>query len=184
LPVARSTAAQPALLGGGSIDHRASDGLPMLKRASYAWTAVDEAKLKLLAAKGLYLRNIAFRLRRSEYSVNQRARELGISLKPMARLRADGTIYVRSSAPPSLQRARPKPRHWLRHPTAGRNLTQPKLIRALALFRKSSGERRDFFLEHCSTSLQSRQQPLGCGRVQPASLLLRDDLSRCFSIRR
>src|SRR5690242_4903249 len=81
----------------------------MLKRASYAWTAVDEAKLKLLVAKGLYLRSIAFRLRRSEYSISQRARELGITLKAMPRLRADGTIYVRPRAPASPQRFQPKP---------------------------------------------------------------------------
>ena len=50
----------------------------MLKRASYAWTAADDAKLLELAGKGVYLRNIAIRLRRSESSIKKRATLLGI----------------------------------------------------------------------------------------------------------
>jgi len=52
----------------------------MLKRATYAWTPEDEMTLKDMAGKGLYLRKIALRLRRSESSIKKRAHELGVSL--------------------------------------------------------------------------------------------------------
>jgi hypothetical protein len=52
----------------------------VLKRASYAWTREDEARLQELAGQGLHLRRIALRLRRSESSVKKRARALGISV--------------------------------------------------------------------------------------------------------
>ena len=59
----------------------------MLKRASYAWTPEDEARLRELAQKGVYLRNIALKLRRSESSIKKRARELGVkvSITPRGR---------------------------------------------------------------------------------------------------
>jgi hypothetical protein len=51
-----------------------------MKRASYAWTPQDEARLRDMAQKGVYLRSIALRLRRSESSIKKRARGLGIKL--------------------------------------------------------------------------------------------------------
>jgi hypothetical protein len=57
----------------------------MLKRFSYAWTPEDEAKLRELAEKGVYRRNIALRLRRSESSVKKRARDLGLTVKTTPR---------------------------------------------------------------------------------------------------
>ncbi len=64
----------------------------MLKRASYAWTSEDEAKLRELADKGIYLRNIALKLRRSESSIKKRARDLQIKVQttPRSRFRFDG----------------------------------------------------------------------------------------------
>ena len=53
----------------------------MLKRKSYAWTEEDEAKLKELAGQGIYLRNIALKLKRSESSIKKRSRELGIKVQ-------------------------------------------------------------------------------------------------------
>ena len=53
----------------------------MLKRLVYAWTPEDEAKLKELAQKGVYLRHIAIKLKRSESSIKKRAREIGVALK-------------------------------------------------------------------------------------------------------
>jgi hypothetical protein len=64
----------------------------MLRRANRAWTADDEAKLKEMAARGLYLRNIALRLRRSESSIIRRARELGVKIERTPRFRGDRTI--------------------------------------------------------------------------------------------
>ena len=61
----------------------------MLKRAVYAWTPEDEAKLKELAEQGVYLRNIALRLKRSESSIKKRARELGVKVKLTPRYRAN-----------------------------------------------------------------------------------------------
>ena len=63
----------------------------MLKRASYAWTPEDEAKLRELADKGIYLRNIALKLRRSESSIKKRAHDLQIKLqaRPRPRFRFD-----------------------------------------------------------------------------------------------
>ncbi len=59
----------------------------MLKRLVYAWTPEDEGKLKQLAERGVYLRNIALRLKRSESSIKKRARELGVkvSITPRGR---------------------------------------------------------------------------------------------------
>jgi len=59
----------------------------MLKRSNYAWTPEDEAKLKELAGQGVYLRNIALRLKRSESSIKKRSRELGIEVKRTPRSR-------------------------------------------------------------------------------------------------
>lgn len=53
----------------------------MFKRKVYAWTPEDEAKLKDMAAEGIYLRNIAIRLKRSESSIKKRAHDLGIKLQ-------------------------------------------------------------------------------------------------------
>jgi len=53
----------------------------MLKRRVYAWTPEDEARLKELAEKGVYLRNIALRLRRSESSIKKRGRDLGLKVQ-------------------------------------------------------------------------------------------------------
>jgi DNA-binding NarL/FixJ family response regulator len=53
----------------------------MLKRKSYAWTPEDELSLKQLAEKGVHIRAIALRLRRSESSIKKRARELGVKAK-------------------------------------------------------------------------------------------------------
>jgi DNA-binding NarL/FixJ family response regulator len=63
----------------------------MLKRASYAWTAEDEAKLRELANKGVHLRNIALKLRRSESSIKKRSHDLQIKIQatPRARFRFD-----------------------------------------------------------------------------------------------
>jgi DNA-binding NarL/FixJ family response regulator len=70
----------------------------MLKRASYAWTPEDEAKLRELAGKGIYLRNIALKLRRSESSIKKRARDLQIKVQttPRSRFRFDGTAKTLS----------------------------------------------------------------------------------------
>ena len=61
----------------------------MLRRASYTWTTEEEAKLKDMAQSGLYLRNIAVRLRRSESSVKKRARDLGVMIKQRPRFRLE-----------------------------------------------------------------------------------------------
>lgn len=63
----------------------------MLTRAKYAWTSEDEAILQQLAEKGLHLRAIAFRLKRSESSIKKRAHELGVEVKrpPRSRFRFD-----------------------------------------------------------------------------------------------
>ena len=53
----------------------------MLRRKSYVWTLEDELALRQLAEKGMHLRAVALRLRRSESSVKKRARNLGVSLK-------------------------------------------------------------------------------------------------------
>jgi DNA-binding NarL/FixJ family response regulator len=50
----------------------------MLKRKSYAWTPEDETTLKELADKGMHLRAIALRLRRSESSIKKKAYDLVI----------------------------------------------------------------------------------------------------------
>ena len=60
----------------------------MLKRTSYAWTSDDEDRLKQLAAQGVYLRNIALRLRRSESSIKTRAHSLGLKLRRTPRIRS------------------------------------------------------------------------------------------------
>jgi hypothetical protein len=63
----------------------------MLKRVSHVWTSEDEVKLREMAAKGVYLRNIAIRLRRSESSIKKRAFDLGLSLRrtPRSHFRID-----------------------------------------------------------------------------------------------
>ena len=63
----------------------------MLKRETYAWTAEDEAKLRELANKGVYRRNIALKLRRSESSIKKRAHDLQIKIQttPRSRFRID-----------------------------------------------------------------------------------------------
>ena len=64
----------------------------MLKRATYAWTPQDEARLKELAEQGRFVRNIALKLRRSESSVKKRAHDLGIAVQRTPRFRADGAL--------------------------------------------------------------------------------------------
>ena len=53
----------------------------MLKRKTYAWTPEDEAALKQLSEKGMHLRAIALRLKRSESSIKKRAFDLGVVVK-------------------------------------------------------------------------------------------------------
>src|SRR3954462_5618983 len=62
-----------------------------MRRANWSWTADDETKLRELADKGVHLRAIALRLRRSESSIRKRAHELKIAVRrpPRTRLRAD-----------------------------------------------------------------------------------------------
>jgi DNA-binding NarL/FixJ family response regulator len=60
----------------------------MLRRKNYAWTPEDEAALKELSEKGLHLRAIALRLKRSESSVKKRAHALGVQMKKNPRYRA------------------------------------------------------------------------------------------------
>ncbi len=64
----------------------------MLKRLVYAWTPEDEAKLKELAQKGVYLRHIAIKLKRSESSIKKRARDLGVTIPRMPRFRFDPRV--------------------------------------------------------------------------------------------
>jgi len=52
----------------------------MLKRRNHAWTLADEERLRVLAGQGVYLRNIAVRLRRSESSIKKRARDIGVAV--------------------------------------------------------------------------------------------------------
>jgi hypothetical protein len=63
----------------------------MLRSANHIWTPEDEARLREMATAGLFLRNIALRLRRSESSIKKRAHDLGIKLKkpPRHRFRLD-----------------------------------------------------------------------------------------------
>jgi len=56
----------------------------MLKRANYAWTPEDEVRLRELAGKGIQIRSIAVRLRRSVSSIKKRAGSIGVEL-PKAR---------------------------------------------------------------------------------------------------
>jgi DNA-binding NarL/FixJ family response regulator len=74
----------------------------MLKRASYAWTPEDEAKLRELASNGVYLRNIALKLRRSESSIKKRARDLQIKVQttPRSRFRFDATARTGAATIP------------------------------------------------------------------------------------
>lgn len=44
----------------------------------HPWTSEDEATLKEMAGKGIYMRKIALRLRRSENSVKKRAALLDV----------------------------------------------------------------------------------------------------------
>jgi len=50
---------------------------------------LKRAVLKELAEQGVYLRNIALRLKRSESSIKKRARELGVKVKLTPRYRAN-----------------------------------------------------------------------------------------------
>ena len=77
----------------------------MLKRASYAWTPEDEAKLRELASKGIYLRNIALKLRRSESSIKKRARDLQIKVQttPRSRFRLGAVARTGAAAIPKTQ---------------------------------------------------------------------------------
>jgi hypothetical protein len=59
----------------------------MLNRKSYAWTPEDETTLKELADKGMHLRAIALRLRRSESSIKKKAYDLDIQVKRPPRYR-------------------------------------------------------------------------------------------------
>jgi hypothetical protein len=59
----------------------------MPKRSSQRWTADDETALRDLVEKGFYLRRISLRLRRSESSIQMRARDLNIKVKPTPRYR-------------------------------------------------------------------------------------------------
>jgi hypothetical protein len=62
-----------------------------MRRANWSWTADDETKLRELADKGVHLRAIALRLRRSESSIRKRAHELKIAVRrpPKGSFRAD-----------------------------------------------------------------------------------------------
>jgi len=55
------------------------------------WTLRDEAELREMASRGVYLRKIALRLRRSESSVKKRALRLGVKVAktPRASFRFD-----------------------------------------------------------------------------------------------
>jgi hypothetical protein len=63
----------------------------MLRSANHVWTLEDEARLRGMATEGLFLRNIALRLKRSESSIKKRVHDLGITLKkpPRHRFRFD-----------------------------------------------------------------------------------------------
>jgi len=60
-----------------------------MRRANWKWTTEDETALRDLAGKGLHLRAIAVRLRRSESSIKKRARDLKIAVRrpPRGRFR-------------------------------------------------------------------------------------------------
>ncbi len=81
----------------------------MLKRASYAWTPEDEARLRELAQKGVYLRNIALKLRRSESSIKKRARDLQIKVQstPRSRFRFGGGIRASGPRPAAMPERAP-----------------------------------------------------------------------------
>jgi hypothetical protein len=72
-----------------------------MRRANWSWTTDDEAKLRELADKGLHLRAIALRLRRSESSIRKRAHELKVTVRrpPRGNFRADTLLreYRQSS---------------------------------------------------------------------------------------
>jgi hypothetical protein len=59
----------------------------MLKRKSYVWNAEQVAQLRELAAKGIHVRAIALKLRRSESSIKKRAHDLGIRVQSVPRPR-------------------------------------------------------------------------------------------------
>jgi hypothetical protein len=63
-----------------------------MKRHSAKWTAHEEAKLRELANAGAHVRSVAVKLRRSESSIKNRARALGVVVKPPPRasFRFDG----------------------------------------------------------------------------------------------
>jgi hypothetical protein len=53
----------------------------MLRRANYAWICEDEAALKQLSEKGMHLRAIALRPKRSESSIKKRSHKIGVKVK-------------------------------------------------------------------------------------------------------
>jgi len=59
----------------------------MRTRKNWAWTPEDEAKLRDCANKGVHLRSIALKLRRSESSVKTHARALNLKVRPPPRSR-------------------------------------------------------------------------------------------------
>ena len=81
----------------------------MLKRLVYAWTPEDEGKLKQLAERGVYLRNIALRLKRSESSIKKRARDLQIKVQstPRSRFRFGGGIRASGPRPAAMPERAP-----------------------------------------------------------------------------
>lgn len=62
-----------------------------MRRSNWSWTIDDEARLRELADKGLHLRAIAVRLRRSESSIRKRAHELQVAVRrpPRGNFRVD-----------------------------------------------------------------------------------------------
>jgi hypothetical protein len=57
----------------------------MKRRRIHAWTTDEEARFVELVERGFYLRRIALRLRRSESSIKQRAKILGLEVKKTPR---------------------------------------------------------------------------------------------------
>jgi hypothetical protein len=52
----------------------------MLSRRNYFWSEAEDAKLRAFAQNGVYVRNIAIRLKRTPTGVRRRAKQLGLSL--------------------------------------------------------------------------------------------------------
>lgn len=68
----------------------------MLSRRRHAWTAEDDVTLREWAAKGIHVRAVALKLRRSESSIKKRASILGIKIQkaPRSRFRIDELVRV------------------------------------------------------------------------------------------